>query len=254
MPAPAQKTRQEAHAASQTQAPPLLDNARILLMLAVFGAVFVATLAATLPATLVSGSLGGANLRATGTAWSGEATLASGDRLSWRTDVLASILSLSAQADISVSGPRTGLTARLSAGSDVQTFSNITGIAGTKLLRFFAPDIRLECDVGVRFAGMTVMVRNSTPFVSGRASAPAGNCTDIPSQKAFVVPATEAVATSRDGRSRIHVFLAGNPAGQLANVEIGAAGGMKAVLQPAALELVPGAVVSGPVEYEIRAP
>lgn len=215
---------------------------------------FAVVLVATLPATLVARSLKlDPSVPISGTVWSGRAVLPGGDRVEWRGDALASILSLGMKASVSVTGELTDLNARLSTSGSAVTLSNMTGVAGWSLVHSLWPGMGLDCDVGIRFNDVTIVAQERATYVSGHASGSAGTCTGAGAQKSFEIAATEAIASTTNGTSQIRIALASDAAALLADLALGAAGDIKVTAQPLALKLVPGANASGPLVYEMRA-
>ena len=236
--------------------PPTFAAKPIAIGLALLGvATFVIAMIATLPATLIARSFKLEPAAAVnGTVWSGDANLVGGDRVSWTADALGSLSSLSVQADLSVTGELTQLNARMSMRGDAIVVSNLSGVAGWSLVTTVAPATGLDCDIGIRFADAVVSVKNSVVSLSGRASSSDGTCLSTTDGKTFPAPAAAAVATARGGASQIRITLASDPSALLANIETGASGEIKATVQPRALKLIPGAIASGSIVYEMRSP
>jgi hypothetical protein len=215
---------------------------------------FLIALAATIPATLITGETDfSGSVAVSGTVWSGTADLKNGDRVTWRTVPLASLLSLNLQSEFDVSGDLTQLKGRLSASPGKLVLSDISGVADWSLVRAAIPNAALECDLGVRVqeGGITFAGRHTT--VSGEATTSGGTCRNRDGSNSFEAPPTSTKATASDDASLVRVVLASDPTTLFAEIVLDAAGGVKATVQPAALKLVPGANASGPVEYELRA-
>ncbi len=178
--------------------------------------------------------------------------MTNGDRVSWNTNPLTSALSFSLQSDLHISGDLTRLKGRVSATAGKIAISDLSGVAAWSLLRTAIPDLRMDCDLGVRLQAASITLANDRAAVSGNASTSAGTCRIDDTAKAFEAPATTATATTVAKGSRVSVALASDPAALLAEVMLDAAGDVKATVQPLALKLIPGANASGPVEYEMR--
>ena len=186
--------------------------------------------------------------------WAGDAALPNGDRLNWRADPLGSVLSLSLQSELHVTGELTDLNARMSTAAGPLTISKVSGVASWSLVPAAFPGIDLACDVGVRFDDATFLIGGNVVKLAGRASSSAGRCTTAGVATPFDVPATEITATTKGDTSLVRIILPSDPPALLAEIVTGAKGEFKATVQPLALKLAPGANASGPVVYEMRAP
>lgn len=254
MPPPSTTIRPAIHDASEPSSPPELGSRKALIGLGLLGAAaFAITLLATLPASLVASSIKPGTVSVSGTAWSGEALLRDGDLVTWQIDPVGSILSLSAKADVAVTGETTDLTAKLTTGPGGTTLSNIAGVAGWSMVRTAWPEIGLACDIAIRFDDATATFGGAAPSFWGRATGSEGTCIDGGSGKPFNAPATQAEAVARDGGSDIKIALAVELSELLADIAITASGDIKATVLPRALALIPGTNASGPVVYEVQA-
>ena len=255
MPVQPMTVRSMPHDDSTLSAPSTFPVRPVAIGLVVLGvATCVIALVATLPASLVVQLLKIApGAPATGTVWSGETNLENGDRISWRSDPLGSLLSFNLQSTVSVTGELTQLDGRLSAGGGGVTISGIKGVADWSLVRTALPDLALDCDIGIRFQDTTVVIDSGALAISGNATSSAGTCRAGNSDQSFEAPAAQMVATTTNGASRIGVALASDPSASLFDISIGAEGQLRATVEPLALNLVPGANASGPIVYEMRA-
>ena len=224
----------------------------MLIALLAYGVALIATAPASVATRFVA--MPPAVVALSGTIWNGEALLRGGARAQWGVRKLASLASFALTLDWTVEGAGTRLAGRAALRPGGGALSDVAGAAGWDLVRAFAPDPPVACDLSVRIE-LPALGFDGTAFAGGGVlrSGP-GRCTRTAGSGAAPVelPPLTARIDAEQGDLRIQATPTETPDLGLGAARLTPAGALTLTIEPAGARLIPGMPTGGATEITLE--